>query len=123
MTTWEKSVVYTWKSVRVDCDLRIDIVYRYSFYSVNIYRWNESICDFSFSEKIGTYKTLDYAKKESEEYVRNRFKNDNMCGCIIEDIAPCGNICDGCMPAYKSRASPCTGFDFIMKPSRKVDHE
>lgn len=42
------------------------------------------------------------------------------CGCTIEDLAPCGEICDDCELARKED-TPGGEFDFVMWAMKRKD--
>lgn len=42
------------------------------------------------------------------------------CGCLLDDLAPCGEICDTCSPGKQVKAPPSTGWDYLIVPVSEV---
>lgn len=50
------------------------------------------------------------------EYGYDGLYDPGECGCIIEDLAPCGQISGGCIPGYVGVATVESGYDFTIGP-------
>lgn len=51
--------------------------------------------------------------------------SDGECGCLLEDLAPCGNLLGDCKPGFKHEATEETerrksdGYDWFISPSER----
>jgi hypothetical protein len=45
---------------------------------------------------------------------------DDDCGCIKDDLAPCGEISTDCLPGYRTDGPPGGEYDFVVGPKLEV---